>query len=170
MGLFNTLKDKAIANRQRIILPEGTEPRTLQAANQVIADGIADIILIGNPEKIAEAANDLGLTHINEASIIDPDDAQTTEKYAQSPAEAVAMLTDYSCRMADQATARYKQLGEYLLVKFLDGNVKKEKDGKFLRNEYGMPENPNFPGYTPEYYRSVVRSSGDRLRVIQPEE
>ena len=60
MGLFNTLKDKAIANRQRIILPEGTEPRTLQAANQVIADGIADIILIGNPEKIAEAANDLG--------------------------------------------------------------------------------------------------------------
>ena len=93
-----------------------------------------------------------------------------TEKYAQSPAEAVAMLTDYSCRMADQATARYKQLGEYLLVKFLDGNVKKEKDGKFLRNEYGMPENPNFPGYTPEYYRSVVRSSGDRLRVIQPEE
>ena len=44
MGLFNTLKDKAIADRQRIVLPEGTEPRTLQAANQVITDGVADII------------------------------------------------------------------------------------------------------------------------------
>ena len=79
------------------------------------------------------------------------------------------MLTDYSCRTADYATLRYKQLGEYLFVKFLDGNVKKEKDGKFLRNPYGTPENPDFPGYTPDYYRSVVRSSGDRLKVVQPE-
>lgn len=83
MGLFNTLKDKAIANRQRIVLPEGTEPRTLQAANQVIADGIADIFLIGDPAKIREEANDLGLTHIGEAKIIDPNDDNFTEKYAQ---------------------------------------------------------------------------------------
>ena len=91
------------------------------------------------------------------------------EKYKQSPAEAVEMLTDYSCLTADQATARYKQLGEYLFVKFLDGNVKKVQDGKFLRNKDGMPEIPDFPGYTPDYYRSVVRSSGDRLKVVQPE-
>ena len=83
MELFNTLKDKAIANRQRIVLPEGTEPRTLQAANQVIADGIADIFLIGDPAKIREEANDLGLTHIGEAKIIDPNDDNFTEKYAQ---------------------------------------------------------------------------------------
>ena len=102
---------------------------------------------------------------------VQPDiEKSALEKYKQSPAEAVAMLTDYSCRMADDATARYKQLGEYLFVKFLDGNVKKERDGKFLRNPYGMPEGPNFPGYTPDYYRSVVRSSGDRLKVVQPEQ
>ena len=83
MGLFNTLKDKAIANRQRIVLPEGTEPRTLQAANQVIADGIADIYLIGDPAKILDEAKDLGLTHIGEAKIIDPNDDNFTEKYAQ---------------------------------------------------------------------------------------
>lgn len=83
MGLFNTLKDKAIANRQRIVLPEGTEPRTLQAANQVIADGIADIYLIGDPAKILDKAKDLGLTHIGEAKIIDPNDDNFTEKYAQ---------------------------------------------------------------------------------------
>ena len=83
MGLFNTLKDRAVANKQRIILPEGTEPRTLQAANQVIADGIADITLIGDGKKIIDEANDLGLTHISEARIIDPSDEQFVEKYAQ---------------------------------------------------------------------------------------
>ena len=83
MGLFNTLKDKAIADRQRIVLPEGTEPRTLQAANQVIADGVADIILIGNPAEIMKEAEDLNLTHIHEATIIDPSNDEYIEKYAQ---------------------------------------------------------------------------------------
>lgn len=83
MGLFNTLKDKAIADRQRIVLPEGTEPRTLQAANQVIADGVADIILIGNPAEIMKEAEDLNLTHIHEATIIDPSSDEYIEKYAQ---------------------------------------------------------------------------------------
>ena len=83
MGLFNTLKDKAIADRQRIVLPEGTEPRTLQAANQVIADGVANIILIGNPDEVMKEANDLNLTHIHEATIIDPNNDEFTEKYAQ---------------------------------------------------------------------------------------
>lgn len=83
MGLFNTLKDKAIADRQRIVLPEGTEPRTLQAANQVIADGVADIILIGNPAEIMKEAEDLNLTHIHEATIIDPSNDEYIEKYVQ---------------------------------------------------------------------------------------
>ena len=83
MGLFNTLKDKAIADRQRIVLPEGTEPRTLQAANQVIADGVADIILIGNPAEIMKEAEDLNLTHIHEATIVDPSNDEYIEKYAQ---------------------------------------------------------------------------------------
>lgn len=83
MGLFNTLKDKAIADRQRIVLPEGTEPRTLQAANQVIADGVADIILIGNSAEIMKEAEDLNLTHIHEATIIDPSNDEYIEKYAQ---------------------------------------------------------------------------------------
>lgn len=83
MGLFNTLKEKAIANRQHIILPEGTEPRTLQAANQVLADGIADISLIGDPQKIMEKATELNLTHIGDATIINPADDKFIEKYAQ---------------------------------------------------------------------------------------
>ena len=43
--LFEKLKSNAIANRQRIVLPESTEPRTLTAADRIIADGIADVVL-----------------------------------------------------------------------------------------------------------------------------
>ena len=63
------------------------------------------------------------------------------------------------------ATARWKKLGEYLLVKYIDGNVKKEADGQFKRNPYGLPASPDFPGYDEEYYRSIVRSAGERLEV-----
>lgn len=83
MELFNALKDKAIACRQRIVLPESTEYRTLQAANQVIAEGIADIILVGDPKDIYEKAEELCLTHINQARIVNPNDPEQLEKYAQ---------------------------------------------------------------------------------------
>ncbi|WP_285822450.1 phosphate acyltransferase, partial [Duncaniella freteri] len=57
MGLFEKLTAKAKASRQRIVLPEGTEPRTLTAADRIIAEGIADIILIGDPKEINTMAS-----------------------------------------------------------------------------------------------------------------
>ena len=47
--LINEILERAKADRQRIVLPEGTEERTLKAANQILTDGIADLILLGNP-------------------------------------------------------------------------------------------------------------------------
>ena len=58
MDLFKNLKATAIANKQRIVLPESTEPRTLKAADQVIAEGIADVILIGEPDEIMAKAKE----------------------------------------------------------------------------------------------------------------
>lgn len=83
MDLFSTLKQNAIANRQRIVLPESLEPRTLTAASTVLAHSIANIILIGNPEEILAKANELGLANINEAKIVNPANAEEIEKYAQ---------------------------------------------------------------------------------------
>lgn len=85
--LFEQMKQNAIANRQRIILPESTEPRTLKAANRIIADGIADIILIGNRANILETAKGLGLSNIDKATVVDPSNAEAVEKYAQLFAE-----------------------------------------------------------------------------------
>ncbi|MBQ2856867.1 MAG: phosphate acetyltransferase, partial [Bacteroidaceae bacterium] len=52
MSLMNQIVERAKANKQRIVLPEGTEERTLKAANQLLADEVADLILIGNPDEI----------------------------------------------------------------------------------------------------------------------
>ncbi len=92
-------------------------------------------------------------------------DKTATELYNTNPQLAIEYLTNYSNQQADLATARWKQLGEYLLIKFLDGNVKKESNGEFKRNEYGVPASPNTPGYSEEYYRSVVEDAGERLKV-----
>ena len=76
------------------------------------------------------------------------------------------MLTFYSNEQAQMATARYKKLGEYLFVKYLDGNVKKEKDGKFERNEAGTPVQPQYGGYNQEYFDAIVKDGdAEYLRV-----
>lgn len=74
---------RAKANRQRIVLPEGTEARTLKAADQLLADEVADLILIGNPTEINEQATTLGLSNISKAQIIDPQSHAKKEEYAQ---------------------------------------------------------------------------------------
>lgn len=83
MGLFEKLKEKAIALRQRIVLPEGTEPRTLTAADRIIAEGIATVFLLGKPDEILGLADKLSLPNITKATIIDPDNNPDIEKYAQ---------------------------------------------------------------------------------------
>ena len=58
MGLIEEIIANAQANKQRIVLPEGDEPRTLKAADRIIADGIADVILIGPAQKIERMGDD----------------------------------------------------------------------------------------------------------------
>lgn len=82
MELFEKLTATAKANRQRIVLPEGTEARTLTAASRIIAEEIADIILIGNRQEILELAKELKLDNIDKATIVDPADESVIDRYA----------------------------------------------------------------------------------------
>jgi phosphate acetyltransferase len=75
--LMDKIVERAKADRQRIVLPEGTEERTLQAADRVLAEGIADLILLGNKEEIMNVAKKFNLKNIDKATIIDP---STSEK------------------------------------------------------------------------------------------
>ncbi len=84
--------------------------------------------------------------------------------YALNEKAAREMLTTYSCEAAEYSTTTWKELGEFLMVKFLDGNVKSQNpDGSFVTNEYGLPDRIQFPGYSQEYYEWIVRQTGDRL-------
>ena len=87
MDLLEKICMRAKSNRQRIVLPEATEERTLRAADKVLADKLADLILIGNPEEIKELAAKWGLTHIDQATIIDPLNNPKSEEYAALLAE-----------------------------------------------------------------------------------
>ena len=83
MDLISQIVERAKANKQRIVLPEGTEERTLKAANQILTDGVADLILLGNPDEIMNLAKEWGLGNINKATIIDPENHPKKEEYAQ---------------------------------------------------------------------------------------
>lgn len=83
MDLISQIVARAKANKQRIVLPEGTEERTLKAADQLLADEVAELILIGNPAEIKELADKFGLTNIDKATIIDPENHPKQEEYAQ---------------------------------------------------------------------------------------
>lgn len=69
-------------------------------------------------------------------------------------------------KVAKEATDAYRDLAIYLLVKYMDGNMKKtDENGKFLRNEYGIPAYPSFPGYDKTYYENIVRTTGDHFKI-----
>lgn len=73
-----------------------------------------------------------------------------------SPADAQIQLTNFSCEQAEASTAAWRKLGEYLLVKYLDGQEKAEKDGRFLQNEFHIPPTVLRPGYPEEYLRKIA--------------
>ena len=87
MDLVQQIIERAKSNKQRIVLPEATEERTLRAADKVLAEDIADIILIGNPGEINGLAEKWGLENIGKATLIDPENNPKSEEYATLLAE-----------------------------------------------------------------------------------
>ncbi len=80
---LNMLLERATSNRQRIVLPEGSEERTLKAAARVIANNVADITLIGDENKIKEVANRIDVK-IEQAHIVNPAKSDYLEKYTEA--------------------------------------------------------------------------------------
>ncbi len=87
MDLLQQICARAKADKQRIVLPEAEEERTLRAADKVLADDLANIILIGNPDNINKLAAEWGLKNIGKARIVDPQNNPKTEEYAELLAE-----------------------------------------------------------------------------------
>jgi dipeptidase len=79
---------------------------------------------------------------------------------------AIEMLTNFSVNAGNNTVDRWKLLSHYLLIKYKDGNIMKEKDGTFERTETGLAPMPDQPSYPESWKREVVKEAGEKLKVI----
>jgi len=95
-------------------------------------------------------------------------DKKAAELYKKDKKAAIKYLTDYSVNTGQATVKRWQEMYQYLLVKYIDGNVKKEKEGKFETNPYGVPVMPSQPGYPEWWLKEIVKQHGDVIRQIGP--
>lgn len=93
-------------------------------------------------------------------------EAEALALYKTDPAKAQAYLNDYTDKCATDVFNSWKELGTFLIVKYNDGVVKQEKDGKFLRDKYNQALPVSNPGYPKDFLRKILRETGDRY--IEP--
>lgn len=91
-------------------------------------------------------------------------EARWAELALTDPEELTALQNEEATEIARRATQDYKKLAEFLLVRYMDGNKKKvDENGNFIKNEWGIPVYPEFPGYDKDYYRRIVEETGDHF-------
>lgn len=90
-----------------------------------------------------------------------------TRLYQKSPEEAKAFLTNYTNLTAQSTFDTWKRLGEFLIVKYNDGVVKRVKNGQFERNDIGQPAGVIRPGYPKAFLEEYVKQTGDRYKSGQ---
>ena len=95
-------------------------------------------------------------------------DEAAQKLYKSDPNMCAQFLTDFSHNTAQNVMDEWKNLGNFLLVKYLDGNVKQERDGEFLRNPWGYPQSPKFPGYPDSWKENLINNTGEKF--LQPEQ
>ena len=83
--------------------------------------------------------------------------------------KARSYLTNYSVDAGNSTVKRWQELGQYLLVKYIDGNIKKEKDGIFEDNGTGQAVMPSKPGYPQWWLKEIAREHGDVIKVVTVE-
>lgn len=90
-------------------------------------------------------------------------DQKALEVFATDPQKAHQILTEFSVNEANNTVEKWHRLFEFLLVKYMDGNVKHEKDGQFLRNPHGYPLPPKHIDYPDEWKRTLIEKTGDKF-------
>jgi len=85
--------------------------------------------------------------------------------YKKSPDYAIRFLTEYSESQATLMMEQWKKLGEFLMVKYTDGNIKRERNGRFIHNGWDVPENIEMPGYSDKFYKDIIEATGDKYEM-----
>ncbi|MDD4602920.1 MAG: C69 family dipeptidase [Bacteroidales bacterium] len=95
-------------------------------------------------------------------------DKKAADLYKKDKAAGLKVITDYSVKTGQATVKRWQEMFQYLVVKYIDGNVKKEKDGKFETNPYGVPVMPSQPGYPEWWLKEIIREHGDVVKQVGP--
>lgn len=90
-------------------------------------------------------------------------DEAALKLWQSEPKLAVEFLTDYSVNTANSTVSKWNELSNWLLVKYIDGNVKKEKDGQFIRNQWEFPVSPSQPEYPDYWKKTIIDQTGDKF-------
>jgi dipeptidase len=98
------------------------------------------------------------------SNIVEVDKAAKGMWNSGKKTETLNLLTKYSVDEANDMTKEWKKLSQFLFVKFIDGNIKKELDGSFEKTETGIPLLDQ-PGYPDWWKKIVVDQTGDHLKM-----
>ena len=115
--------------------------------------------------EVAKVQNELETRFISNTQLIDN---TAKELYQNDPKKALQYLTDYSANTGNYVVNRWEKMFQFLLVKFMDGNVKQEENGVFKYNKYNLcPEHVNNPQLPDWWKKIIIDATGDKL--VQPE-
>lgn len=92
-------------------------------------------------------------------------DAGAVSLHKENPERAVEFITDFSHNMANALVNDWKNFSNFLLVKYLDGNIKQEIDGEFIRTPYGFPKGLKQFDYPDEWKKTIIDQTGDKFLV-----
>jgi len=117
LAIIDTIKAKARGEVKRIVLPEGEEPRTIQAAVKIASEGLAKVTLLGNPEETRRVAEGLDLSGV---TILNPATSEMLPQYA----DALYELRKEKGMTLEQATEFVKDPMYYgvMMVKLNDAD------------------------------------------------
>ena len=148
-SFLDTMLERAKADKQTIVLPEGDDPRTLEAAETILAQGVANLIILGNVAAIKESGRAL-----DGATLIDPQDSDLHDEFASTLYE----LRKHKGMTPEQAAEKVRDVlrpslqilktapGVKLVSSFfimVVPNCEYGQNGTFLFSDCGLEVQPN---------------------------
>ncbi len=101
------------------------------------------------------------------AELVPAIDIAASELYKTDKDLAIDFITDFSVNMGNHTVERWQELYRFLMVKYLDGNIKKEVDGKFLTNKYGKYPIVSHPNYPEWWLKLIIEKTGDKFIYVK---
>lgn len=121
------------------------------------SDKVKDVIKV---QKEIEDSIEVAIPEVEEFAL---------DIFKASEEDAIKYLTNVTNKLVEVGMKEWKKLGQYLLVKYVDGVVKPEENGQFKRNDHGQPASPIRTGYSNEFYKKVIEQTGDKYKVLPVE-